>query len=99
VCTYFTNVHIVKPKNPEKSRNPEKPGGVKKTTNAAWIQKECGDMNYHPETRHYGRYVQHEIPLYPNPPPPFKGIFRLSQAELQELSTQLHTTAPQGWQD
>ena len=31
----------------------------------------------------------HEIPLYPDSPPQFRGIFRLSQLELQELRKQL----------
>ena len=33
--------------------------------------------------------VDHQIPLKPDMPPPFKGIFRLSQLELQELKRQL----------
>ena len=35
------------------------------------------------------RKVIHEIPLYPDSPPQFRGIFRLSQVELQELWKQL----------
>ena len=33
--------------------------------------------------------MDHEIPLKPDMPPPFKGIFRLSQLELRELKQQL----------
>ena len=33
--------------------------------------------------------MDHEIPLKPDMPPPFKGIFRLSQFELRELKQQL----------
>ena len=36
------------------------------------------------------RSMNHEIPLKPNMPPPFKGIFRLSQLELRELKRQLN---------
>ena len=35
------------------------------------------------------RSVDHEIPLKPDMPPSFKGIFRLSQFELRELKQQL----------
>jgi Reverse transcriptase (RNA-dependent DNA polymerase)/RNase H-like domain found in reverse transcriptase/Integrase zinc binding domain/Chromo (CHRromatin Organisation MOdifier) domain/Aspartyl protease len=35
------------------------------------------------------RAVDHQIPLKPDMPPPFKGIFRLSQLELRELKRQL----------
>jgi len=35
------------------------------------------------------RSVDHQIPLKPDMPPPFKGIFRLSQLELRELKRQL----------
>src|SRR5437762_1588455 len=35
------------------------------------------------------RSVDHEIPLKPDMPPPFRGIFRLSQYELRELKQQL----------
>ena len=35
------------------------------------------------------RSVDHEIPLKPDMPPSFKGIFRLSQLELRELKQQL----------
>jgi hypothetical protein len=31
------------------------------------------------------RKVAHEIPLFPDSPSQFRGIFRLSQVELQEL--------------
>ena len=35
------------------------------------------------------RSVDHEIPLKPDMPPSFRGIFRLSQLELRELKQQL----------
>jgi hypothetical protein len=35
------------------------------------------------------RSVDHQIPLKPDMPPPFRGIFRLSQLELYELKQQL----------
>jgi hypothetical protein len=35
------------------------------------------------------RTVDHRIPLLPDIPPSFKGIFRLSQMELNELKKQL----------
>jgi hypothetical protein len=77
-----------KPQNPEKPRN-EKPGEI--TTNRERILKDYADIFLEglPPGNPPPRKVHHEIPLYPNLPPPFKGIFRLSQAELQELRTQL----------
>src|SRR5271169_6556717 len=78
------------PETPEKPRN-EKPGEIKNTPNRERILKEYADIFLEglPPGNPPSRKVEHEIPLYPNLPPPFKGIFRLSQAELQELRTQL----------
>jgi len=69
-----------------------------KTTNLEWIQKEFGDIPLEglPPGSSPPHKVQHEIPLYPNLPPPFKGIFRLSQTELQELRTQLQKLLDDG---
>jgi hypothetical protein len=56
-----------------------------------WIQKDYGSVLREellpemPPTR----TVDHQIPLIPDMPPPFKGIFRLSQLELRELKRQL----------
>src|SRR4030095_17099405 len=40
--------------------------------------------------------VDHQIPLKPDMPPPFKGIFRLSQLELRELKKQLEKLLKDG---
>src|SRR5437762_11187388 len=56
-----------------------------------WIEKEYntifreGLSSRIPPTQ----IVDHQIPLKTNMPPPFKGIFRLSQLELKELKRQL----------
>ena len=42
------------------------------------------------------RAVDHRIPLLPDMPPPFKGIFRLSQMELNELKKQLDQLLAEG---
>ena len=56
-----------------------------------WIQEEFGDVFLEglPPGPPPPRKVEHTIPLIGDLPPPFKGIFRLSQAELFELRTQL----------
>jgi len=68
--------------HPELSDNPEFP---------QWILKEYSDvfLDGLPPGAPPPRKVEHSIPLIPDLPPPFKGIFRLSQAELFELRTQL----------
>jgi len=56
-----------------------------------WIKKEYGNIFLQglPAKMPPVRTVDHQIPLKPNLLPPFKGIFRLSQFELQELKKQL----------
>ena len=56
-----------------------------------WIRKDYGTVLREelPSQMPLVRSVDHEIPLKPDMPPPFKGIFRLSQYELRELKQQL----------
>ena len=51
-----------------------------------WIRKDYGTVLREelPPQMPPTRSVDHEIPLKPDMPPPFKGIFRLSQYELRE---------------
>jgi len=55
-----------------------------------WINKEFVDifLDVLPPGMPPPRKVVHEIPLLPNSPPQFRGIFRLSQVELRELRRQ-----------
>ena len=56
-----------------------------------WIEKEYGKVFREGLPPHLPptRSVDHQIPLKPDMPPPFRGIYRLSQMELQELKCQL----------
>src|SRR4030095_1065017 len=56
-----------------------------------WIQEEYGTVFREglPPRMPPTRTVDHQIPLKSDMSPPFKGIFRLSQFELQELKKQL----------
>ena len=56
-----------------------------------WIRKDYGTVLREelPPEMPPTRSVDHQIPLKPDMPPPFKGIFRLSQLELRELKRQL----------
>jgi Reverse transcriptase (RNA-dependent DNA polymerase)/Aspartyl protease len=56
-----------------------------------WIEKEYGEVFREglPPNLPPARTVDHQIPLKPDMPPPFRGIYRLSQTELQELKCQL----------
>src|SRR5213078_3120564 len=56
-----------------------------------WIEKEYGKVFREGLLPHLPptRSVDHQIPLKPDMPPPFRGIYRLSQMELQELKCQL----------
>ena len=56
-----------------------------------WIRKEYGTVLREelPPQMPPTRSVDHQIPLKPDMPPPFRGIFRLSQLELRELKRQL----------
>jgi transposase InsO family protein len=56
-----------------------------------WIEKEYGEVFREglPPNLPPARTVDHQIPLKPDMPPPFRGIYRLSQVELQELKRQL----------
>jgi hypothetical protein len=58
---------------------------------AGWIYKEFSEvfLDGLPPSMPPERRVSHEIPLHPDSPPQFRGIFRLSQIELQELRKQL----------
>ena len=60
-------------------------------TTPDWIKDEYSDvfLDGLPPGIPPERKVIHEIPLYPDSPPQFRGIFRLSQLELQELRKQL----------
>ena len=60
-----------------------------------WIYNEYGDVFLEglPPGLPPERRVEHKITLCdPNLPSPFRGIFRLSQLELQELRKQLQTS-------
>ena len=61
------------------------------TTTPNWIKDEFSDifLDGLPLDRSPERKAVHEIPLHPDSPPQFRGIFRLSQVELQELRKQL----------
>ena len=61
------------------------------TTTPDWIKDEYSDvfLDGLPPGKPPERKVVHEIPLYPDSPAQFRGIFRLSQLELQELRKQL----------
>ena len=56
-----------------------------------WIRKDYGTALREelPPQMPSKRSVDHQIPLKPDMPPPFKGIFRLSQLELRESKQQL----------
>src|SRR5437762_363442 len=56
-----------------------------------WIEKEYGKVFRKGLPLHLPptRSVDHQIPLKPDMPLPFRGIYRLSQMELQELKCQL----------
>ena len=56
-----------------------------------WIEKEYGEIFQEglPPGMPPTRTVDHQIPLKADMPPSFKGIFRLSQFELQELKKRL----------
>src|SRR5271154_3549657 len=57
------------------------------TESPKWIQDEFSDvfLDGLPPGLPPERKVAHEIPLHPDSPPQFRGIFRLSPMELQEL--------------
>ena len=61
------------------------------TTTPDWIKNEYSDvfLDGLPPGMPPERKVAHEIPLLPDSPSQFRGIFRLSQLELQELRKQL----------
>ena len=61
------------------------------TTTPDWIKNEFSDvfLDGLPPGMPPERKVAHEIPLLPDSPSQFRGIFRLSQVELQELRKQL----------
>ena len=61
------------------------------TTTPSWIKDEFSDvfLDGLPLDMPSERKVAHEIPLLPDSPSQFRGIFRLSQLELQELRKQL----------
>ena len=61
------------------------------TTTPDWIKNEYFDvfLDGLPPDMPSERKVVHEIPLHPDSPAQFRGIFRLSQLELQELRKQL----------
>jgi hypothetical protein len=57
----------------------------------SWVKEEYADIFLEglPPGMPPERKVTHNIPLHPGSPPQFRGIFRLSQVELQELRKQL----------
>ena len=68
------------------------------TTTPSWIKDEFSDIfldGLLPD-RSPERKAIHEIPLHPDSPSQFKGIFRLSQVELQELRKQLNQLLKDG---
>jgi hypothetical protein len=64
-----------------------------KTTTPDWINDEYSDvfLDGLPHGKPPERKVVHEIPLYPDSPAQFRGIFRLSQIELRKQLSQLLT--------
>ena len=54
-----------------------------------------------PEKLPYGpppsRMIDHEIEVVPGSEPPHKSPYRLSNAEMEELRTQVETLLEQGW--
>jgi len=77
---------------------PETPE-TQKNSVPVWIQQEYGEIFLEglPPGNPPERKVEHRIVLHdPSLPPPFRGIFRLSQIELQELRKQLHTLLKDG---
>ena len=67
-------------------------------TEPAWVRKEYGDifLDGLPPGLPPKRAVDHQIPLIQGLPPPFKGIFRLSQQELHELKKQVEQLLDEG---
>jgi len=63
-----------------------------------WINHEYGSVFSEGLPAHMPpeRAIDHQIPLLPDMPPPFKGIFRLSQMELRELKKQLDQLLAEG---
>ena len=61
------------------------------TTTPDWIKDEYTNIFFDglPSGMPPERKVMHEIPLYPDSPTQFRGIFRLSQVELQEFRKEL----------
>ena len=63
------------------------------------ILEEYGDV--FPEKLPYGppprRMIDHEIEVVPGSEPPHKSPYRLSNAEMEELKTQVETLLEQGW--
>ena len=86
---YLTTFSAIE--NPSSTSSPD--NSILSTTPVPqWIQKEYSDVFLEglPPGLPPDRNVEHEIPLKDlNLAPPFKGIFRLSQLELQELRKQL----------
>ena len=79
----FTELYLATIKTtddgPDLAKNPE------------WIKDEFYDifLDGLPPGMAPERKIKHEIPLYPDSPPQFRGIFHLSQMELHELRKQL----------
>jgi hypothetical protein len=63
-----------------------------------WIVKEFGNVFLEglPPGLPPQRAIDHQIPIEPDQPPPFKGIFRLSLTELAELKKQIETLLKDG---
>jgi Reverse transcriptase (RNA-dependent DNA polymerase) len=92
---YLCRVEVAKVdswETPKSAPVETKTSGTSQTTLPKWIQQEYADIFLEglPPGLPPPRNVDHQIPLKDlNSVPPFKGIFRLSQLELQELRRQL----------
>jgi hypothetical protein len=84
---YIASTRILEDEKPQSTEMPD------------WIRDEFGNVFLEglPPGMPPERRVQHQITLHdPHLPPPFRSIFRLSQAELQEMRKQLQTLLRDG---
>jgi hypothetical protein len=100
---YLCRVEVAKVDNweslVERATFDTKPADTTETKIPSWIRREYSDIFLEglPPGMPPPRNVDHQIPLKdPNSAPPFKGIFRLSQLELQELRRQLDVLLKDG---
>jgi hypothetical protein len=83
--TYLMTIKVAM--DPERKDKGSDEQGSQSTTEPGWIDKEYGSifMEDLPAEMPPKQAVDHQIPLLPEMPPPFKDIFQLSQMELNEL--------------